>query len=173
MIMKRIIYIGFAAIMAFAFSSCQKEAEIENVNENKLVKVVLRAEKAGETRTAAVESDSKVSYVWTDEDKANLKVFVVGEDAEGKETLTEVTDRIVAISSDNKVLTVTATVEAGSTLRTAVASAWTSSNKPKINVNQSPKTDNFDPGADVLVAGSSVFGGDIAGNIRLLTEKLR
>ena len=45
MIMKRIIYIGFAAIMAFAFSSCQKEAEIENVNENKLVKVVLRAEK--------------------------------------------------------------------------------------------------------------------------------
>ena len=75
--MKRIIYIGFAAIMAFAFSSCQKEAEIENVNENKLVKIVLRAEKAGETRTAAVESDSKVSYVWTDEDKANLKVFVI------------------------------------------------------------------------------------------------
>ncbi|MBR4515554.1 MAG: ribulose-phosphate 3-epimerase [Lachnospiraceae bacterium] len=28
-------------------------------------------------------------------------------------------------------------------------------------------------GADVLVAGSSVFGGDIAGNIRLLTERLK
>ncbi len=28
-------------------------------------------------------------------------------------------------------------------------------------------------GADVLVAGSSVFSGDMAGNIRLLTEKLR
>ncbi len=31
----------------------------------------------------------------------------------------------------------------------------------------------YEAGADVLVAGSSVFGGDIAGNIRLLTEKLR
>ena len=28
-------------------------------------------------------------------------------------------------------------------------------------------------GADVLVAGSSVFGGDIAGNVRLLTERLK
>ncbi len=148
--MKKSLFFGFAALAALAFSACQKEA---TVNEKEMVTVTLTAQKPGdETRTAAVEEDSKVSYIWTDEDKANLKVFVVGEDAEGKETLTEVTDRIVAISSDNKVLTVTATVEAGSTLRTAVASAWTSSNKPKINVNQSPKTDNFDPGADVLVA---------------------
>ena len=148
--MKKSLFFGFAALAALAFSACQKEV---SVNEKEMVTVTLTAQKPGdETRTAAVEEDSKVSYVWTDEDKANLKVFVVGEDSEGKETLTEVTDRTVAISSDNKVLTVTATVEAGSTLRTAVASAWTSGNKPKINVNQSPKTDNFDPGADVLVA---------------------
>ena len=148
--MKKSLLFGFAALAALAFSACQKEV---SVNEKEMVTVTLTAQKPGdETRTAAVEEDSKVSYVWTDEDKANLKVFVVGEDSEGKETLTEVTDRTVAISSDNKVLTVTATVEAGSTLRTAVASAWTSGNKPKINVNQSPKTDNFDPGADVLVA---------------------
>ena len=148
--MKKSLLFGFAALAALAFSACQKEV---TVNEKEMVTVTLTAQKPGdETRTAAVEEDSKVSYVWTDEDKANLKVFVVGEDADGKETLTEVTDRTVAISSDNKVLTVTATVEAGSTLRTAVASAWTSGNKPKINVNQSPKTDNFDPGADVLVA---------------------
>lgn len=148
--MKKSLLFGFAALAALAFSACQKEV---SVNEKDMVTVTLTAQKPGdETRTAAVEEDSKVSYVWTDEDKANLKVFVVGEDADGKETLTEVTDRTVAISSDNKVLTVTATVEAGSTLRTAVASAWTSGNKPKINVNQSPKTDNFDPGADVLVA---------------------
>ena len=148
--MKKSLLFGFAALVALTFSACQKEV---TVNEKEMVTVTLTAQKPGdETRTAAVEEDSKVSYVWTDEDKANLKVFVVGEDADGKETLTEVTDRTVAISSDNKVLTVTATVEAGSTLRTAVASAWTSGNKPKINVNQSPKTDNFDPGADVLVA---------------------
>ena len=148
--MKKSLLFGFAALAALAFSACQKDVA---VSEKEMVTVTFTAQKPGdETRTAAVEEDSQVSYVWTAEDKANLKVFVVGEDSEGKETLTEVKDRTVAISSDNKVLTVTATVEAGSTLRTAVASAWTSGNKPKINVNQSPKTDNFDPGADVLVA---------------------
>ena len=148
--MKKSLLFGFAALAALAFSACQKEV---SVNEKEMVTVTLTAQKPGdETRTAAVEEDSKVSYVWTDEDKANLKVFVVGEDDKGNEKLTEVTDRTVAVSSDNKVLTVTATVEAGSTLRTAVANAWTTSNKPKINVNQSPKTDNFDPGADILVA---------------------
>lgn len=148
--MKKSLLFGFAALAALAFSACQKEV---SVNEKEMVTVTLTAQKPGdETRTAAVEEDSKVSYVWTDEDKANLKVFVVGEDDKGNEKLTEVEDRVVAISSDNKVLTVTATVEAGSTLRTAVANAWTTSNKPKVNVNQSPKTDNFDPGADILVA---------------------
>lgn len=148
--MKKSLLFGFAALAALAFFACQKEV---TVNEKEMVTVTLTAQKPGdETRTAAVEEDSKVSYVWTDEDKANLKVFVVGEDDKGNEKLTEVTDRTVAISSDNKVLTVTATVEAGSTLRTAVANAWTTSNKPKVNVNQSPKTDNFEPGADILVA---------------------
>lgn len=148
--MKKTLYFGIAALAVLAFSACQKETA---VNEKEMVTVTLTAQKPGEeTRTAAVEEESKVSYKWTAEDKENLKLFVVGQDDEGKETLTEIENRVVAISSDNKVLTVTATVEAGSTLRTAVANAWTTSNKPKINVNQSPKTDNFDPGADILVA---------------------
>ncbi|MBQ6761869.1 MAG: hypothetical protein IJP49_03880 [Bacteroidales bacterium] len=150
--MKKSLYFGIAALAALAFSACQKEVAV-NEPSKKMVTVTLKAEKPGdETRTAAVEEESKVSYEWTDEDKANLKVFVVGEDAEGKETLTEVADRVVNLSEDNKVLTVTATVEEGSTLRTAVAGAWTNKNKPKINVNQSPKVDNLDPNADVLVA---------------------
>ena len=150
--MKKAFYLGFAALAAFAFTACQKEA---GVNESKkdMVTVTLTAQKAGdETRTAAVEEETKVSYEWTAEDVENLKVCVVGEDADGKEVLTPVEDRVVSVSSDNKVLTVTATVEAGSTLRTAVSNAWTGSNKPKVNVNQNPKTDNYDPGADVLVA---------------------
>ena len=148
--MKKSLLFGFAALAALAFSACQKDVA---VNEKEMVTVTLTAQKPGdETRTAAVEGADKVSYEWTAEDKSNLKLFVVGESADGKETLTEVADRTVAISSDNKVLTVTATVNAGSTLRTAVSSDWTSSNKPKINVNQSPKADNFDPGADVLAA---------------------
>lgn len=150
--MKKALYLGVAALAALAFSACQKEVG-NNEPEKRMVTVTLKAEKpGGETRTAAVEGESKVSYEWTNEDKTNLKVFVVGEDENGKEKLTEVTDRVVNISSDNKVLTVTATVEEGSTLRTAVANAWTSSNKPKINPDQSPKADNYDPAADVLVA---------------------
>ena len=148
--MKKTLLFGFTALAALVFSACQKDV---TVNEKEMVTVTLTAQKPGdETRTAAVEGTDKVSYEWTAEDKSNLKLFVVGESADGKETLTEVADRTVAISSDNKVLTVTATVNAGSTLRTAVSSDWTSSNKPKINVNQSPKADNFDPGADVLAA---------------------
>ena len=150
--MKKALYLGFAALAAFAFTACQKEAGV-NASKKNMVTVTLTAQKAGdETRTAAVEEETKVSYEWTAEDVENLKVCVVGEDADGKEVLTPVEDRVVSVSSDNKVLTVTATVEAGSTLRTAVSNAWTGSNKPKVNVNQNPKTDNYDPGADVLVA---------------------
>ena len=150
--MKKSLYLCFAALAAFAFTACQKDTGV-NESKKEMVTVTLTAQKAGdETRTAAVEGETKVSYEWTAEDVENLKVCVVGEDAEGKEVLTPLEDRVVSISSDNKVLTVTATVEAGSTLRTAVSNAWTGSNKPKVNVNQNPKTDNFDPGADVLVA---------------------
>ncbi len=150
--MKKSLYFGFAALAALAFTACQKEVAV-NEPSKEMVTVTLKAEKPGDaTRTAAVEGTDKVSYEWTAEDKANLKVFIVGEDEQGKEKLTEVTDRVVSISDDNKVLTVTATVEESSTLRTAVSNAWTGSNKPKINANQSPKTDNYDAGADVIVA---------------------
>ena len=161
--MKRIIYIGFAAIMAFAFSSCQKEAEIENVNENKLVKVVLRAEKAGETRTAAVESDSKVSYVWTDEDEANFRLYQVTTETTEQgtsEKYTAIENPTLSFSSDNRVLTVAAEVPASATLRAIVTGNWTNSAtrpNPRLKVIQNPATDNFDPTADILVADDLVI----------------
>ena len=185
MIMKRIIYIGFAAIMAFAFSSCQKEAEIENVNENKLVKVVLRAEKAGETRTAAVESDSKVSYVWTDEDEANFRLYQVTTETTEQgtsEKYTAIENPTLSFSSDNRVLTVAAEVPASATLRAFVTGNWTNSStrpNPRLKVIQNPATDNFDPTADILVAddlvipaGETEFNGTLKFNRPVTVNKM-
>ena len=150
--MRKFFYtLGAFAAIAAAFVSCERQ-EMPNPNDN-LVTITLRAEKAGvDTKTGAVPNGGLVSYLWTDEDKTNMKLFIVGEDEEGNEKLTVIKDREIAISSDNKTLTITATVDANSTLRAALASAWTGSNNPKVNVNQRPVSDNFDPNADVLVS---------------------
>lgn len=149
--MKKSLLFGFAALAALAFSACQKEV---TVNEKEMVTVTLVAQKAGdETRTAAVEEDNKVSYEWTAEDQSNLKLFVVGVDDKGKETLTLVENPTSSISSDKKTLTVTATVEELSTLRAAISGGWTNDGlKAKVMTDQSPLTNNFDPNADVLVS---------------------
>ncbi|MBR5257251.1 MAG: hypothetical protein IKV62_10820 [Bacteroidales bacterium] len=151
--MKKSLYLGFAALAALAFTACQKEVGV-NEPEKKMVTVTLTAQKAGdETKTAAVEEDNKVSYEWTAEDQSNLKLFVVGVDDKGKETLTLVQNPTSSISSDKKILTVTATVEEMSTLRAAISGGWTNDGlKAKVMANQSPLTNNFDPNADVLVS---------------------
>ncbi len=157
--MKRILYtFGAFAVAALALYACQKQ-EI-SLPESNMVTVTLTAEKAGiDTKTAAVEGESVVSYVWTEEDKTNMKLFVVGEDSDGKETLTEVENPTINISSDSKTLTITATVDASSTLRAMMSSAWTSGKKPKVNPSQSPAVDNFDPNADILVADDVTVDG--------------
>lgn len=146
------LYFAFAALAALSFASCQKEQNV-NVPEKNMVTVTLVADKAGdETKAAAVEGDSKVTYEWTDADKSNLKLFAVTIGSDNKEVLTEVEDPTITVSSDNKTLTITATVEENTTLRAVVAGELTSSSKPKIKVNQSPAVNNFDPNTDVLVA---------------------
>ena len=155
-IMRKLIYFGIAAIAAISLSSCQKEADFQDPSDN-LVSVTFRAEKAGETRTAAVEGTTSVSYVWTDEDKDNFKLLQVTTDAENKEHFTEVPNPTLEFSSDMKVLTIKADVPEGSTLRAIVASEWTGSEgedtrKPKVKSTQNPLADNFDPTADILVS---------------------
>ena len=146
------LYFGLAALAALSFASCQKEQNV-NIPEKNMVTVTLVADKAGdETKAAAVEGDSKVTYEWTNADKSNLKLFAVTIGDDNKEVLTEVENPTIIVSSDNKTLTITATVEENTTLRAVVAGEWTSSNKPKVKVSQTPATDNFDPNTDVLVA---------------------
>ena len=155
------LYFGIAVLAALSLASCKKEQNISAPEKN-LVTVTLVADKAGdETKAAAVEEESKVTYEWTEADKSNLKLFAVTIGSDDKEVLTEVEDPTIDVSSDNKILTITATVEENTTLRAVVAGELTNTtNKPKIKVTQSPATDNFDPNTDVLVADDVIVSGE-------------
>ena len=158
--MKKNLYIGFAALAALTLSACQKEVQVNDAST--LVTITLTADKAGDqTRAAVVEGETKASYEWTNADKQNLKLFTVattmteGDSPQEVETLTPVENPTIAVSADNRVLSITASVEAGSKVRAVVSSDWTSSKtdpKPRLLAIQKPAVDNFDPDADILVA---------------------
>lgn len=159
--MKKFFYtIGIIAATAFAFTACQKEqATKDELPTGKLVTISFSAEKAGvDTKTAAVEGAENVSYIWTDEDIANIKLFTV----EDGSLASEVNSPVITKVSDTK-LTISATVAANATytFRAILCdpSSYTSSGddytarKPRIKTNQSPNgTSNYDPKADILVS---------------------
>ena len=160
--MKKIIYtLGIIAASAAAFTACQKEQATNDdvLPDGKLVTISFTAEKAGlETKTAAVEGETSVSYIWTDDDIANIKLFTV---TDGSIT-GEVDSPTVTKVSDTQ-LTISATVAANATYTfrailcdpesyTGSGTDYTS-RKPKIKTSQSPNgTSNFDPNADILVS---------------------
>lgn len=150
--MKKLLYtLGIIAAAAFTFSSCQKEQSIEQPS-GKLVTVTFTAEKAGlDTKTAAVEGEKEVSFVWTDEDVANIKLFTVGEK---DDDLTPVANPTVTKVSDTK-LTISAQVapNATYTFKAILSGKWTGDGiKPRLSDSQSPSATNFDPTADVLMS---------------------
>lgn len=159
--MKKLLYtLGIIAAAAFTFSSCQKEQSIEQPS-GKLVTVTFTAEKAGlDTKTAAVEGEKEVSFVWTDEDVANIKLFTVGEK---DDDLTPVANPTVTKVSDTK-LTISAQVapNATYTFKAILSGKWTGDGiKPRLSDSQSPSATNFDPTADVLMSDAmEVFVGD-------------
>ena len=151
--MKRILYtFGAFAAAALALSACQKQ-EV-SLPENDLVTVTFTAEKAGlDTKTASVEGTDVVTFIWTDEDLANIKLFSVGEDAEGKETLNVVANPTITKVSDTK-LTIAAKVapNATYTFRAVLSGKWTNKNHPRLSESQNPSVSNFDPTADILIS---------------------
>lgn len=154
--MKKFIYtLGIIAASAFAFSACQKEKDFKDDPSDKLVTITFTAEKAGlETRTAAVEGNDDVSFIWTDEDATNIKLFSVGENDKGEETLTVIEEPTVTKVSDTK-LTISAAVAPGATytFRAVLAGQWTNDGKkPRVKDSQSPSVTNYDPSADVLIS---------------------
>lgn len=153
--MKKFIYtLGIIAASALAFTACQKDQAADALPENNLVTVSFSAEKAGfDTKTAAVESTDKVSYIWTDSDIDNIKLFTVSTDGSGKEKLTAVSPVKATKVSDTK-LTISGQVAPNTTytFRAVLAGQWTNSNNPRVSGTQSPSATNFDPAADVLVS---------------------
>lgn len=172
--MKKIFYILFIiAVSAITFSSCQKEKAI--LPNGKLVTVSFTAEKAGsDTRTAANEGESKVTYIWTDEDIANIKLFSITtetttneqEEEIVTEVVTEISSPIITKVSDTQ-LTISAEVEGNKTYTfrailcdpasyTGSGSNY-GSRKPKTKASQSPDgISNFDPTADILISDDKV-----------------
>lgn len=151
--MKKFIYtLGIILAAALAFTACRKDAAA--LPENALTTISFTAEKAGpDTKTAAVEGTDGVSYIWTDSDIDNIKLFKVYKNTEtGKETLKKVNATAVKVS-DTK-LTIRGQVEPDSTytFRAVLAGKWTKSNNPRLSDTQSPSITNFDPKADVLVS---------------------
>ena len=156
--MKKFIYsLGILAAAAFAFSSCQKEQATNEVltPSEELVTITFNAEKAGiDTKTAAVEGETSVSYEWTDSDVDHMRLFVVSEDKDGKEVLTSVSNITVNKVSGTK-LTIAAQVapNATYTFRAVLAGSWTNDGtKPRVNNTQYPSLSNYDSAADVLVS---------------------
>ena len=175
--MRKHLCLGIAALAALSFSACQKAVEVPVVDDSDLVTVTFTSDRAGvETRAAAVEGESYVTYLWTETDLKNFRIFSVSteeveQDGETvqKETLTEIQNPVLSLSSDNKVLSVTAKVKDGATVRAAVASEWThtdpTSPKPRLVVSQNSLASNMDPAADVLVSEDVTVSGNSGGKL--------
>lgn len=150
--MKKILYTaGLVVLSSLFIASCQKEADIisssEEVSPVEMVTFNFTAEKAGEvTKTQAVVGAESVSYEWTDEDRSNIKLYLVDGSA-----LTEVASPTITKVSATR-LTISATVPKADsyTFRAVLAREFYSKGKPMVSKYQSPKTDNFDPKGDIL-----------------------
>ncbi len=145
--MKSLIKITFAlALTSMLFFSCSKDNTVANTE--KKVKITLTANKDGiSTKTAAVEGETSASYIWTNEDAANIKLFTVSGGS-----LTEVQNPTVTKVSD-KELTISAEVAEGSYTFRAILAANNTSGNPKVAATQTPNgISNYDPNADILVS---------------------
>ena len=156
--MKKYLYLGMAALLALA--ACSKEEEGIQLKKKPVETITFVAEKAGlDTKTAVVEGTDKASYIWTDEDEANLSVYAVTttttDEGTTKEVETALTIAGVTISDDNKIMTIEVEkpeAAASYTFRAKVAGDRTSGGNPRIPATQKPEADSFDPSADILVS---------------------
>lgn len=155
--MKRyLLTFGVIAASILALSSCNREENFTKEPEKNKVTFTFTAEKAGENTKTQVIEGAKASYLWTVEDQANFKLYLIGKDGSGNETKTAVpnTDITFNFSQDYRTLTITAAVEEAEsyTFRAIVAGAFSSGHNPQVKPVQSPATDNYDPSADLLVS---------------------
>ena len=143
---------GIMAASMLLLSACVKSLPTEQ--EPQTVTITFTADKVA-TKTAAVEDETsmKTSYVWTDEDVANMKLYTVAVDGEGKETLTKI-DADVNIVTDTEInITATVATNADYTFRAVLTNETTSGGAARMKTAQTPNgIEGFDPNADILVS---------------------
>ncbi len=149
-----ILFASLAAILCLA--ACNKEQDIatEDPQGEEFATITFTAEKAdGDTKTAInVEGKSSVSYLWTDEDLENIRLYEVTKDG-FTESLSSVTIKKKTLTDDKKTLTISATVSEAReyTFRAILANTMTET-VPCVKKEQAPTDKSFDPTADVLVS---------------------
>ena len=142
--MKKFFYhIPFFAAIAFAFASCTEQIEQDVYTHEVKVSLV----KSEETKTAVVEGQSSASYVWTTGDESYLHVFENGKEG----TITN-----ISYSNDMAVATLTVSFNETATAPYTYTAKYykeaSEAGNPLVLANQSPKTDSFDPAADIMVS---------------------
>ncbi|MBP5390989.1 MAG: chitobiase/beta-hexosaminidase C-terminal domain-containing protein [Bacteroidales bacterium] len=143
--MKKISIILFAAA-AFALIGCSKN---DGESQTKTYKrtVTVNVTKGADTKTA-VNEGTTASYVWTEGDDAYFHVY---------ENETEGTVENVTYTDKMKTATLTVSFDTPEGTTNFVYSAkfckeLSGSGNPKINANQSPAENSYDPAADVMIA---------------------
>ncbi len=164
--MKHIIYtLGILAASALLFSACQTDLNsVSNQAEVNLVTISFTADKVStDTKTQANEGVSSVSYEWTDEDVANIKLFTV--DGGGALEAEVASPTITKVSPTSLTISTTVLENSTTTFRAILCKATNytgsgddyTSRKPKIPDTQTPNgITNYDPNADVLVSDDLV-----------------
>ena len=153
--MKKAIYtLGILALAALAFASCQKQPlpGEENTPGGKLVTVTFVANNPGTKTGILEEGETSVSYKWTED---AVRLYTVSESG-----LTEITNLTRSFSEDGSQLSITATVEEGSTVRAIFAYTFGRNNENVAYMysssTQAPSNTSVDRNADVLVSEDEV-----------------
>ena len=147
--MKKTLYhIGMLAAAALAFAACSKEAEINQPKEEVTHIATISLGKADvSTKTEVIEGETSASYKWLADDAQYMHVYENGKAG----TVTK-----FSLNADKTVATLTVEFTgnptAPYTYTAKYAKTLSDSNNPLIPAEQSPKANNFDPAADVLVS---------------------
>ena len=150
--MKKTLYhIGMLAAAALAFVACSKETEINQPKEEVTHVATISLGKADvSTKTEVIEGENSASYKWLEDDDQYLHVYENG--TEGEITKFELSgDKTIATLT----VSFTGTPTAPYTYTAKYAKNLSGSKNPLVPAEQYPKTDNFDPAADVLVSKAS------------------
>lgn len=152
--MRKAIYtLGILALTGLSFASCKKNLTPDVVQEGKLVTVTFVAESPNTKTGILDEGTSAVLYKWTANDVGSLYLFTVGAD----NTLTRVEGISAEIKDEGRLMTITATVPEGSTVRAVLNAFYTSSEGTLYLPNsQVPEINSFDPGGDLLISDDEV-----------------